>query len=631
MAARDRWSNYPAEPHGSSQLQRFIHTACDPMNFEPNLALQLEIADLINQKKGNTPREAAVAIVGYINSRNANVSLLALSLLDICVKNCGYPFHLQISTKDFLNELVRRFPERPPIRYSRVQMKILEAIEEWKSTICQSSRHKEDLGFIRDMHRLLTYKGYVFPEIRKEDMAVLNPSENLKSAEELEEEERAAQSAKLQELIRRGTPQDLQEANQLMKVMAGYDQTNKTDYRQKAAEDIAKLQEKQRLLDEMLATVTQGENIGEGDAFEDLANTLRNAQPKLHKMAEEESDDAEAVAKLFTLNDTINATIEKYKLLKQGDHAGAAAVKPGAVPPGATSTDLIDLMGDEIGSSGASNNNNDAGKRTSSLEDDLLGLSIGSGSDGGGIALGFGANSSRCIRLIGNTIASCSQDRPDIPGPPLLSSTLNSSTARGTTPDFTAFSNFPSSSNHSRQPSVPSPPSTISSFPTFGNVTGSSSHPPPPQTQLVQSQEDDDDFAAFSSAVPPSSQFEPLKSNEREITASPLRIVIETSPRLPADGPLVIKAKFSNAANEGIKDITLQLAVTKSLQLKMEHQSGTTLQPQQANGIEQTIRIAGVAPGAGSNVKMRWKVSYRVGDNLQLKEEIGEVTGLPLS
>ena len=36
-------------------------------------------------------------------------------LLDHCVKNCGYPFHLQISTKEFLNELVRRFPSQPPV------------------------------------------------------------------------------------------------------------------------------------------------------------------------------------------------------------------------------------------------------------------------------------------------------------------------------------------------------------------------------------------------------------------------------------------------------------------------------------------------------------------------------------
>ena len=98
-------------------------------------------------------------------------------LLDICVKNCGYPFHLQISTKEFLNELVRRFPERPPPRPSRVQNRILEVIEEWRQTICQTSKYKEDLGFIRDMHRLLSYKGYMFPEIRREDAAVLNPSD----------------------------------------------------------------------------------------------------------------------------------------------------------------------------------------------------------------------------------------------------------------------------------------------------------------------------------------------------------------------------------------------------------------------------------------------------------------------
>lgn len=114
---------------------------------------------------------------GGVIPRLHDIRLMHKQLLDICVKNCGYPFHLQISTKEFLNELVRKFPERPPIRPSRVQLKILEAIEEWRQTICQTSRYKEDLGFIRDMHRLLSYKGYVFPEVRREDAAVLNPSD----------------------------------------------------------------------------------------------------------------------------------------------------------------------------------------------------------------------------------------------------------------------------------------------------------------------------------------------------------------------------------------------------------------------------------------------------------------------
>jgi hypothetical protein len=84
----------------------------------------------------------------------------------------------------------------------------------------------------------------------------------------MEEEERAAQSAKLQELIRRGTPADLQEANQLMKIMAGYDQASRTDYRAKAAEEIGKLRQKAKLLEEMLGKVHKGETIGQQDSFE---------------------------------------------------------------------------------------------------------------------------------------------------------------------------------------------------------------------------------------------------------------------------------------------------------------------------------------------------------------------------
>jgi ADP-ribosylation factor-binding protein GGA len=84
----------------------------------------------------------------------------------------------------------------------------------------------------------------------------------------MEEEEREAQSAKLQELIRRGGPKDLQEANRLMKVMAGYDTRNKTDWRAKAAEEVGRIQQKARILEEMLQGYKQGDQIKEGDVFE---------------------------------------------------------------------------------------------------------------------------------------------------------------------------------------------------------------------------------------------------------------------------------------------------------------------------------------------------------------------------
>lgn len=84
----------------------------------------------------------------------------------------------------------------------------------------------------------------------------------------MEEEEKAAQSAKLQELIRRGGPQDLQEANRLMKVMAGYDTRNKTNWRAKAAEEVGRIQQKAKLLEDMLQKHQPGEQLFEGDVFE---------------------------------------------------------------------------------------------------------------------------------------------------------------------------------------------------------------------------------------------------------------------------------------------------------------------------------------------------------------------------
>src|SRR5258707_14651624 len=104
-------------------------------------------------------------IARLANHRNPHIAILALALLDTLVQSCGYPFHLQISTKEFLNELVRRFPERPPPFPGPVMTRILELIHGWKEGICVESRWRDDLGNIRDMYRLLSFKGYRFRDI----------------------------------------------------------------------------------------------------------------------------------------------------------------------------------------------------------------------------------------------------------------------------------------------------------------------------------------------------------------------------------------------------------------------------------------------------------------------------------
>ncbi|PVH92659.1 ADP-ribosylation factor-binding protein GGA1 [Periconia macrospinosa] len=646
MAARDRYGGWGDAP--TSQLQRFILNACDPQNFEPNLALNLEITDLINSKKGSAPREAAVTLVQYINHRNQNVALLALSLLDICVKNCGYPFHLQISTKEFLNELVRRFPERPPVHASRVQNRILELIEEWRQTICQTSRYKEDLGFIRDMHRLLSYKGYMFPEVRKEDAAVLNPSDNLRSADEMEEEEREAQSAKLQELIRRGGPQDLQEANKLMKVMAGYDTRNKTDWRAKAAEEVSKIQQKARILEEMLQGQKPGDQVTEGDVFEELANALQSAHPKIQRMCEEESDDTEAVSKLFEINDSINRTIERYRLFKKGDIEAANKIPQGTlgksgagVSQGPNNTlNLIDF-GDPEPAPAAAAAESSAGSSSqpaakgNALEDDLLGLSLGGPGYGqsGSIALGGSSNGSvlglsgvsvpqsqaqyqNAAKSITDLFGSVSNSGPpsQIPSP-LPSSISQPPPQPARTPDPFALLNSPTP----RQASPMQFQQSTGSG-TIDLLGGSSPTPPSILAQSTTADTNDDDEWTFSSAVPDTSK-------ELTVVNTNLNIVFNVSRE--SDATLLIKSRISNNTTMPVSGLTFQVAASKGAQLQLEPQTGVSLAPRQQNGVTQNIRLNGVQTGSGNNIKMRWKVSYSLGGNQ--KNEMGEIPSLGVS
>ncbi|KAI4276191.1 MAG: hypothetical protein LQ337_002658 [Flavoplaca oasis] len=651
-ATRDRFGAW-GEP-AMTPLQRYIQNAVDPQNFEPNLALNLETSDLINSKKGNAPREAAIAIVNYINHRNFNVSLLALSLLDICVKNCGYPFHLQISTKDFLNELVRRFPERPPIRPSRVQMKILEAIEEWRMTICQTSRYKEDLGFIRDMHRLLSYKGYVFPQVRREDAAVLNPSDNLQSADEMEEEEKAAQSAKLQELIRRGAPEDLQEANRLMKVMAGYDTKHKTDYRAKAAEEVSKIQEKARLLEERLQRFKDGDKIEEGDVFEDLANALQNAQPKIQKMCQEESDDQEAVNKLLQINDSIHRTIDRYKLVKKGDLEGASKIEKGTVGISTgvgknadNELSLIDFDADVQPNPSAEARSGATPPKGESLEDDLLGLSFQDKPFGqtGGIALGFGANTNVPGPSLLSSSTQQSSAKPSSPAPPpqyqqapssskpnydpFASITNSHPTSRSTTPgpgqtQAQSTSLDPFASLASKPPQQPSPAPSPSMF-NFASPKISTPATTVPSQQSNGASTGTDDDWNFASALPADNTSLP-NSNEMIVSKTSVTVAFKVSRSDRPEAPISILASYSNNTSSVITEYTFQVAVTKTYTLQLTPQSGRTLQPNQVNGITQPIEINGVPRGSGNSVKMRWKASYKLGG--EMKMEQGEVGSL---
>lgn len=143
------------------------------------------------------------------------------------------------------------------------------------------------------------------------------------------------------------------------------------------------------------------------DCFQELANALQSAHPKIQRMCEEESEDPEAVQKLLEINDSIHRTIERYKLVRKGDLDAASRIPKGTL--GTTTgvstnanneLSLIDFDPPEPSSNG---NAVEAPQGGNALENDLLGLSLGDegSTPGGGISLGASNSKLRLDRVTG--------------------------------------------------------------------------------------------------------------------------------------------------------------------------------------------------------------------------------------
>ncbi|GMM35824.1 phosphatidylinositol 4-phosphate-binding protein [Saccharomycopsis crataegensis] len=573
-----------ASEGGPSRLVRRIYKSCRAA--EPDLALNFEIADLVNEKQGAAPREAALTVVKFINDRDPFVGINALTLLDCLVKNCGYPFHLQISRKEFLNEMVKRFPDKPPYKYNKVQKLILGQIEEWHETICKSSRYKKDLGFIRDMHRLLALKGYIFPEINKSDLAVLNPSENLKSIEEIQKEERVAQSAKLQELIRRGRPEDLAEANKLMKIMSGFQEDKKTNEmtRQKIAEDISKIKGKIEVFSDMVNNYNENDanNAGNNETLEELYTSLKVSQPTLMKIIEEEHDDQETVNNLLKVNDTINLLVQKYSLIKKKDLNGAAKINVGA----SGQMNLIDF---DDGDASQSNSASPAPEAFPKNKDSLIDLL-------GDLDL---SSASRTISPAGNGTSSLNF------GTGAIALGLNSSNTSTPTP-----------------PPVSSTASAFESLTQLQNLDQISSSPLN-QGSLSQQMHagQTNNLLQTNQSLLYQTSTSTLQGNATVHESTFMKISYNVLPRT-STSEVSLQFSLSNLSLKNISNITFLLALPKSFKLELNPQSNNFLMGMSTNGITQIAKVSS-APGQplSGPIKMKWKLTYEVdGDN---KNETG--------
>ncbi|KAJ8345009.1 hypothetical protein SKAU_G00292020 [Synaphobranchus kaupii] len=143
----------------STPVGQCIEKATDGSLQSEDWTLNMEICDIINETEEG-PKDAIRAVKKRLNGyRNYREVLLALTVLETCVKNCGHRFHVLVANRDFIDGVLVKIIAPKNNSPNIVQDKVLALIQAWADAF----RSSPDLTGVVHIYEDLKRKGIEFP------------------------------------------------------------------------------------------------------------------------------------------------------------------------------------------------------------------------------------------------------------------------------------------------------------------------------------------------------------------------------------------------------------------------------------------------------------------------------------
>ncbi|XP_071396265.1 ADP-ribosylation factor-binding protein GGA3-like, partial [Centroberyx affinis] len=331
-------------------LESWLNKATNPTNRQEDWEYIMGFCDQIN-KELEGPQISVRLLAHKIQSPQEWEAIQALTVLEACMKNCGRRFHSEVGKFRFLNELIKVVsPKYLGDKVSeRVKAKVIEMLYSWTVSLPDEAK-------ISEAYQMLKTQGIVSvdPEIPLDNALIPSPPPRPKNPVFDNEEK----SRRLAELLKSKKPEDLQEANRLIKNMVKEDEVRA----QRATKQKSTLEEVNnsvKLLNEMLTHFSPEDSTdGDKELIRELYGDCDKLRRTVFQLATETEDNDSSLGDILQASDDLSRVINSYKKIVEGQTINGEAeealmrssTRQGTKPPGSTTQSeiLIDLAGLDV-------------------------------------------------------------------------------------------------------------------------------------------------------------------------------------------------------------------------------------------------------------------------------------------
>ncbi|KAJ1379785.1 VHS domain [Sesbania bispinosa] len=272
----------------SSSATVAVEKATSDLLMGPDWTMNIEICDSINSNYWQ-PKDVVKAVKKRLQHRSSKVQLLALTLLETMVKNCGDYVHFQIAERNILEEMIKIVRKKADMH---VRDKILVLLDSWQEAFGgPGGKYPQYYWAYEELRR----SGVVFPKRSPDAAPIFTPPPTHPTLRHMQ--------------AGYGMPSNSSKT---------LDETMATEIESLSLSSLESMRQVVDLLSDMLQAVNPSDRAAVKDeVIVDLVDRCRTNQKKLMQMLTTTGDE-ELLGRGLELNDSIQSLLARHDAIASG-------------------------------------------------------------------------------------------------------------------------------------------------------------------------------------------------------------------------------------------------------------------------------------------------------------------------